>query len=402
MRMDESAVLTILVFAVAGLITLNVIAHYADRFIRLPNIIWLLLLGVVYGAFSRFTQLPFPEINLNPEVVLFVFVPFLVFAAAQKICVFHFRSVLTSAAVAGSVGILISMGVIALVFHELFFIPWLPALLFGVIISATDPLAVSALLHGDTKVPDSTKLLIEGESILNDGFVVTVFSILTVILFSGESLSIANGLESLIFHVIGAIVIGVVLARLSRALLRAWHDEHHILQVNLTLALAFGSYLISEQLGFSGILAVFAAALAFGYKPEPTNYHTKVFEHLWEYFEYIANAILFFLLGASFLVSVTLTDIPILLLVASLLLLFVSRLIALGTLWPLLKKTTTFLTRQDFWLLNLSGARGAVSVALILLLPEDFEYKVLFLGLAFCMILFSLVVYPLITKRILR
>lgn len=399
--MHESSILTILIFVVAGLVIFNVVSYYANKLIKLPNIVWVLLLGVGYGLCEKYTDLPFPELYLNPEIVLFIFVPLLVFAATQKICLFHFRKVVPTASLFGSVGIIISMLVFALVLHFGFSIAWLPALLFGVIISATDPLAVGALLHGNTKVSEDTKLLIEGESILNDGFVVTVFGALVLILFGDEIFSITTSLSSLVIHIVGAISVGVVMARATRWLIRVWHEEYFALQTNLTIALAFGSYLVAEHFEFSGILAVFAAALAFGYKPDPKNHQSDVRGHLWEYFEYLANAVLFFLLGASFVASVDFVDLPVLLLLVSLGLLFVSRLIALISLWPLVQKTTLELTKTDFWLLNLSGARGAVSVALILLLPAEFAYKTLFLGLAFCMILFSLLAYPLVTKWLL-
>ena len=87
--------------------------------------------------------------------------------------------------------------------------------------------------------------------------------------------------------------------------------------------------------------------------------------------------------------------------VIGVIMLFMSRFIALGVLSPLLRIEEEKITRRDFWLLNFSGSRGAISIALILLLPDDFNYKPLFLTIAFVMVIVSLVVYPVFLKKVL-
>ncbi|MEH6577356.1 MAG: cation:proton antiporter [Amphritea sp.] len=399
--MFEEGVLSLVVFGVAGLVALNALSYYSKRWMVLPDIIWVLLLGVGYGYLAHTMDLGLPELSLDPHLVLYAFVPLLIFASTQKICLFHFRRVLIPASLVGSIGILISMFIFACVLHFGFAFPWLEAMLFGAIISATDPLAVGALLHGNDQVAESQKLLIEGESILNDGFVVTVSGILALLLFNGESFDIVSSGESFLTHVLGALVLGAILGRAARWLLAFWREEHFSLTLNITLALAFGSFALAEELHFSGILAVFAAALAYGYKPDEASHNKHVHSHIWDYFEYLANAVLFFLLGASFVGLASLQDVSTALIIAVLALLFISRLGALAALFPLIRVDKMGLTKKDFWLLNFSGARGAVSIALILLLPQSFELKSLFLSLAFVMILFSLVVYPLAMKKIL-
>jgi CPA1 family monovalent cation:H+ antiporter len=398
--MPDSALL-ITVFAVVGLVGLNALSYYSKKWMLLPDVIWVLLAGVAYGAVAR-GNTAVPELTLTPTLILWLFVPMLIFASGQKICLFHFRSVLAPSSIAATVGILISMGIFGSALHFAFGIAWLPALLFGVIISATDPLAVGALLHSNKAVGEDQLLLIEGESILNDGFVVTVFGILVAVLFGGESFMIGHSLASFGLHIIGALVVGAILGRGARWLLNIWHEEHFTLTTNITLAIAFGSFAIAESLHFSGILAVFAAALAYGYKPNPDNHNKHVMAHIWDYFEYIANAVLFFLLGASFFAQATWDGLSVGLVFASLALLFLSRFSALSILSPALKLDGQRLGRQTFWLLNFAGARGAVSVALILLLPDDFALKPTFLTLAFILIIFSLVAYPLAMKRLLR
>jgi CPA1 family monovalent cation:H+ antiporter len=197
-------------------------------------------------------------------------------------------------------------------------------------------------------------------------------------------------------------VLGIVLGRLARFLLRVWKNKAPSLTVNITLALAFASFLLAETFHFPGVLAVFAGALAFGYRPDENNDKVQgAQEQVWDYLEYIVNSILFFLLGASFFSQASLEIITITFVVIGVIMLFMSRLIALGVLSPLLRIEKEKITYQDFWLLNFSGSRGAISIALILLLPNDFSYKPLFLTIAFVMVFVSLLAYPIFLKKVL-
>ncbi|WP_163391298.1 cation:proton antiporter [Enterovibrio norvegicus] len=398
--MTES-VPTLVTYAVLGWMALNVIFYVSEKWMVFSDIIWILLAGITYGWVSTNPESGLPELVMDPDVVLYVFVPLLIFASTKKMCLFHFRPIIVPAVIAGTLGIVVSMLTIGLAIHWLLDVALLPAMLFGVIISATDPLAVSALFKGNESITENQKLLIEGESILNDGFVVTVAGILALLIFSMTSFSVVDTSVSFVTHIAGALISGAVLGRLARFILRLMHTSHYILTTNITLALAYGSFVVAETLHFSGILAVFAAALAYGYKPDKDRANRLAEERVWEYLDYAANALLFFLLGTSFFALTANTDLPVSHTLLAIGLLFAGRFVALSVLKPVMRVEGMRLSMNEFWLLNFSGARGAVSVALILLLPADFQYQSLFLSLAFVMILFSLLVYPLVTVRIL-
>ncbi|MEZ9524443.1 cation:proton antiporter [Enterovibrio norvegicus] len=398
--MTES-VPTLVTYAVLGWMALNVIFYVSEKWMVFSDIIWILLAGIAYGWVSTNPESGLPELVMDPDVVLYVFVPLLIFASTKKMCLFHFRPIIVPAVIAGTLGIVVSMLTIGLAIHGLLDVALLPAMLFGVIISATDPLAVSALFKGNESITENQKLLIEGESILNDGFVVTVAGILALLIFSMTSFSVVDTSVSFVTHIAGALISGAVLGRLARFILRLMHTSHYILTTNITLALAYGSFVVAETLHFSGILAVFAAALAYGYKPDKDRANRLAEERVWEYLDYAANALLFFLLGTSFFALTANTDLPVSHTLLAIGLLFAGRFVALSVLKPVMRVEGMRLSMNEFWLLNFSGARGAVSVALILLLPADFQYQSLFLSLAFVMILFSLLVYPLVTVRIL-
>jgi len=400
--MHDSSLITLIVFFISGLVGLNALSYYSERIMLFPSVIWVLCLGMLYGALSHFGLFHLPELYLDPNIILFVLVPVLIFAATKKMCLHHFRRVLKASSILATLGIVISMTCVALVLYWVFRVPFLESLLFGVIVSATDPIGVSAVLHETKGISTDRKMLIEGESILNDGFVVAVFAIISVMIFGTAKISFVLSGGILVVNILGALALGVVLGRAARFLLRVWKNKAASLTVNITLALAFASFLIAETLHLPGVLAVFAGALAFGYRPDESYDNVQhAQEQVWDYLEYIVNTILFFLLGASFFSQASLGFISVTFVAVGVIMLFMSRFIALGVLRPILRIEETNLNNQDFWLLNFSGSRGAISIALILLLPNDFSYKPLFLTMAFVMVIVSLVVYPLFLKKIL-
>lgn len=392
----------VILFLVIGLFALNALTYYSRELMLFPDIIWVLILGLVYGGISLYQSEYLPQISLNADLILFAFVPLLIFASTQKICLYHFRRILPQATLLATLGIIISSAIVAIPLFYIVNISWFEALLFGIIISATDPLAVGALLHGNENIQNSQKLLIEGESILNDGFVVTVYGVLIVLLFSNSEFSLLQSGIEFIEHILGALILGGGMGRSGRWLLDKWHEEHFTLTVNMTIATAYGSFFLGEALGVSGILAVFTSALAFGYKPKSRGQDSYIHNQIWEYLEYVTNAVLFFMLGASFFVYFSAEYISLSLTLMLLLLLVLSRLGGLAILSPFVKIDGKKLTRKEFWLLNFSGARGAVSVALTLMLPEDFVLKPMFISFALIMIFASLVVYPLLVKKIVH
>lgn len=400
--MHDSSLITLIIFTISGLVVLNALSYYSERLMLFPSVIWVLCLGMIYGALIHFELLQLPELHLDPHVILFVLVPILIFSATKKMCLHHFRKVLKEATILATLGIVISMVGVALVLYWVFHIPFHESLLLGVIVSATDPIAVSAILHEAKDLSTERRMLIEGESILNDGFVVAVFATLSVMIFGVEEVSLVLSGGKLVVNILGAILLGVVLGRLARFLLRIWKNKAPSLTVNITLALAFASFLIAETLQIPGVLAVFAGALAFGYRPDENNDKVQdTQEKIWDYLEYIVNSILFFLLGASFFSQASLEIITITFVIICILMLFMSRFIALGVLSPILRIEKQKITQKDFWLLNFSGSRGAISIALILLLPNDFSHKPLFLTIAFVIVLVSLVAYPIFLKKVL-
>jgi len=394
---------TVLIAGVVGLIALNALSYYSSKQRLLPGIIWTVLIGLVYSFISHIKLLPLPELELKPDIVLFLFVPLLIFASTHTMCLYHFRRILRASSILATVGILISTAISGLIFMAVTGAGLAVSMLFGAIISATDPLAISAVLKGNTSIDEDRKLLIEGESILNDGFVVALFGIFSVLAFEPERFSVLDVGSDFFIDIVGALAMGFILGRGSRLLLRIWHGHGYTLRMNMTLALAYSSFLLAELLGFSGVIAVFAAALAYGYRPEGGYYPPEEDqEHVWGYLEYVANSILFFLVGASFFSVISQHNISTTLIAAAVAIAVLPRFIAVYVLRPTLRIYKEKAKLSDVKLLAFSGSRGALSVALILLLPEDFTYRPIFLAIAGIIILMTLIAYPPIVSRILK
>lgn len=401
--MHDSNLIHLIVFVILGFVGLNALSYYSERLMIFPNVIWVLCLGIIYSALNHFGLFRLPEVYLEPEIVLFLLVPILIFATVKKMCLHDFRRVLKGASILATLGISISMVGVAFSLNWIFHVPLLTSFLFGVIISATDPIAVTALLDDSEDISQDVKMLIKGESILNDGFVVAVSSSIAALAFDSEKFSFILSSGTLIAKIVGALLLGAVLGRIARLLLHIWKSNTPPLTVNITLAAAFASFLLAETLHLPGVLAVFGAALAFGYRPDERNKKVQYAQgQVWEYLEYIANVVIFFLLGSSFFAQASLKIITIQLVIFCVIMLFVSRFVALIVLKPLLSIEGGKVTHQDFWLLNFSGSRGAISIALILLLPNDFIYKPLFLTISFVIVIMSLILYPMIFKKILE
>ena len=399
---EEVLYIPVILASVIGLIALNGLSYYSQKSKAIPEVAWVLLLGILYGLAADNTSMGLPELTLSADLILFIFVPLLIFGSTQTMCLHHFRKVLAPASLTATVGISISMFVTAFVLMALTDISLLESLIFGVVVAATDPLAIGAILEGNKKLSENMKLLIEGESILNDGFVVTVFGILALIVFENHIFSVVGDVGGFIFHVAGAIILGVVLGRVARFILKIWHAMQFTLVANITIALAFGSFLLADHYNMSGVLAVFAAALSFGYKQENLSKEFHLQEYVWKYGQYIANSILFFLLGASVISQGSLEKIGFAQVLVVLITLLFSRILALVVLKPLIKVDGGIISWLKLLVLNFAGARGAVSIALILLLPNSFALKDEFLNMTFLLVLGSLLLFPPITSKLMK
>ena len=361
----------------------------AVRRLRVPYTVALVVVGLLI-TFQQPVQ-----IDLTPELILALFVPPLVFEAAFHIEFQRLRENLIPILVLAIPGALLTtviVGVIVAVGADL---SLTTALVFGALISATDPVAVVALFRA-LGAPESLTVLIEGESLFNDGTAIVVFNMMLaaagVAAVTGgntpASFDLGRAVINFIVVVVGGLGVGGLLGWLVARLIAQLDD--YLIETTLTTVLAFGAYLIAERLHFSGVLAVVAAGLVNGnLGPRGMSPTTRiVLFNFWEYLAFIANSLVFLLIGLDVNIpQITANIIPIG--VAVLAVVMTRALIVYGLTWLINRRTPT-VSRPYQHVLFWGGLRGAICLALALSLPSTFADRELVRVMAFGVVLFTL------------
>jgi len=392
--------------------------YFNHRFLRLPHTIGLVvialsaslaLIGLDYlipgfavddAVRTALASIDFPAVLLNGILSA------LLFAGAVHIDLADLAARKWSIGIMASAGVMVSTVLVAMVLYGLapLFgaeLPFIWALVFGALISPTDPIAVLGILK-TVHVPRSLEAKIAGESLFNDGVGVVVFAILlTVATGTGEhpigALEIA---ELFLVEAVGGAVLGLVAGGLAYVAMRSI-DEHN-LEVMITIALVAGTYSVALHLHLSGPIAVVIAGLLIGNHgarfamSERTRSHVFQF---WELLDEILNSVLFLLIGLEVLVVAEALD------HAGLALLMIPA-VLLARLTAVWIPIRLLAIRQQFTpgavaVLTWGGLRGGISVALALSLPDVAE-KPLILTITYAVVVFSIVVQGLTMKPLVR
>jgi CPA1 family monovalent cation:H+ antiporter len=278
-------------------------------------------------------------------------------------------------------------------------LPLMYCLLFGALISPTDPIAVMGILKS-AGAPKELELVIAGESLFNDGVGVVIFSLLLGMVASGLTPTVGQGLELLLHEAGGGLLFGLVLGYITFRLLRS--VDNYQVEVLLTLAAVTGGYALASRLHVSGPLAMVVAGLMIGNHgralamSDTTRRYVDMF---WELIDEILNATLFVLIGMEVLLVVfSLHELAAASLAIGVTLL--ARLLTVGLPVALLPRAFN-LPRGSWKVLTWGGLRGGISVALALSLPAGPERNIL-VALTYCVVVFSILVQGLSIGRVAR
>ena len=283
----------------------------AARWATLPYTLGLVVVGVLIGFFHWL-----PGITLTPDLVLLIFLPALLFEGAWNLEQRELlRNWLPIFLLAGP-GLGISIAIVGLILHFAVGLDWSIAFLLGAIISPTDPIAVLALLR-QLGLTTRLRVLIEGESLFNDGVAAAVTQALLVVVLGSAVASIgpvssaasaqvapsgtmiAEEIALDLLRLVGGgiglgLLVGYVVSRLVR------HVNDHLIETTITVVVAYGVYLLGETIEVSGILAVITAGLvlgSYGRKTGMSRATEEAVDGFWEFAAYIANSLLFLLMG---------------------------------------------------------------------------------------------------------
>jgi monovalent cation:H+ antiporter, CPA1 family len=373
-----------LVLLVELLVIVSLVA-LVTRWLRTPYTVALVVAGLGIAILHPF------QVELTPELILGLFLPPLLFEAALHLNLADLRRDAPIILTLAVPGVVVTMLIVGALLAWLGPVNLAEALVFGALIATTDPVAVVALLRA-TGVPKRLRVLLEAESLLNDGTAVVVFNLALVAALTGE-FSLAQGASDLLRVSVGGLAVGLGLGWLTAQVIARVDD--YLIEITLTTVLAFGAYLLAERLGFSGVLAVVAAGLLSGSlglrNMSPTT--RIVLFNFWEYAAFVANSLVFLLIGLTVNLPALLAAwAPILLAVGTVL---AARAIVIYGVGWLARRWKWIESIPAAWqhVLGWGGLRGAVSLALVLSLPEAFgPSRGLLQVMAFGVVLFTLLI----------
>ena len=278
----------------AGAVFLGVLARRVGVQLTVVLALFGFLAGWIGGPLG--VESPLRAENFE-EILVFVFLPVLVFEVALGLSTRAFMRNLTPILVLAVVAFVFSAGLVGVSLWLGLGIPLGAALVFGALISATDPVAVVAIFR-DLGVPERLLTLVEGESMLNDGVAIVLFNVLLVGALGGD-VSVLGGIGDFFGVFFGGVVIGAAVGLLA-ALALPWLNR--LPAAALSVAVAYGGFVLAEGvLGFSGVTATVTSGLVLGgLSPSRASAEVRrLWNELWESLDYVANALLFLLIGLA-------------------------------------------------------------------------------------------------------
>ncbi|HEY7994985.1 MAG: cation:proton antiporter [Candidatus Eremiobacterales bacterium] len=378
-------------------------ATVAAWLLRIPYTVALVLAGLLIGVLHGPSGIPF-----TPDIVMYVFLPPLLFAAAWEMDLARLRRWWVPIALLATIGVGIGVAIAYAVLRFGGHVDPAVAVAFGALVAATDPVAVIALFR-ELRIDRDLSTIVEGESLFNDGVAVVLVRALVAggaggaatASSSAGSFDLAATFGSMVALTAGGTAVGVVIGFGVTALLRL--TKVPLVEAAITILAAFGSYAAGEAVHASGIFAVIAAGLTCSVvrsRHVPDDVATETVDRFWETAAIVANSVLFVLVGLAI-------DLP--------------ALVAAGpaSAWGIggvlaaraaiaygLMQVAAFAGARTpaAWrhVVALGGLRGALAMALVLGLPENFHDRGLLVAMVFSVVLFTLVIQGLALRPAMR
>jgi CPA1 family monovalent cation:H+ antiporter len=387
--MDAAVIEQIVLLIVVG----AVVAIVAHR-LRIPYTVGLVAAGIVIAFLPLKVEVPFSK-----DFLFEVLLPPLIFEAALYIDWHELRRDMLVVGTYATIGVLLSAAVTAAIMHFVVGWVWPAAILFGVLIAATDPVSIIATFK-EAKVKGRLRLLVESESLFNDSTAAVGFT-LAVAVAVGESVGFGSAILQLLSSAIGGVLTGVIFAVI--ALLTIGRTKDHLVELAMTTFAAFGSFWAAEHYHLSGILACTAAGLIIGNRMgrgSITERGEESMEHFWEFAAFVANSIVFIILG----INLAYQDFgqfafAIVIAIAAVI---AGRAVAVYPLAMIFSGTSRAVNPSHRHILFWGGLRGALALALALGVPETLPYRQEILIVTFGVVAFSVFVQGSTVSPLMR
>ena len=387
-----------LLILVALLIAMPLILFISRR-LRLQYTVAMVVVGLAVSA------LPLRgHFEVSPALAVTILLPGLVFEAAYRLDAVELRRTFGGVALLAVPGVIVCAAVVAVVLHLATGLPLGESFIVGAIVSATDPVAVVATMR-QLKAPPRLVTLIDAESLFNDGTAVLVYAIALGALGGGNSLS--DDALSFVVGIVASVAIGTAVGLLIARVAALTTD--HLIELTLTLLAAYGTYVLADLLHQSGIISVVVAGIVigtYGWRTSFSDRAREAIDTVWEFLAFVLTAIAFLLIGLAIpLEALGNAALPIAWGVVAVL---AGRALVvyglLGGSSRLAHRLGIASSVPISWLhvMNWTGLRGAVAMALALSLPSDVPDRALLQGTAFGIVLFTVLVQGTTAQRVVR
>jgi CPA1 family monovalent cation:H+ antiporter len=363
--------------------------------LRIPYVTGLVLAGLpINEVLSR-------RIGLDPDLVLNLFLPILIFEAAINTDISRLRGAVKPIALLAGPGAIISSAIIAVLVKFGLELTWIPALLMGVILANTDTVSMIAVFK-EIRVPSRLSTIVEGETLFNDAAALVSFNLILAVYETG-SLTFVEGVQELLLVALGGSLVGLAIGYLSVPIFLRLNNP--LSSLLLTVSISLGTFQIGQLLGVSGAVAVVIAGLIFGNlglsRSASASDRITLFS-FWEYASFAVNTFIFLLIGIEINPTTLWRLLPAILLV--ILAYQVGRIVSVYLLLAGLRWFDRPVPLRWQHVLFLGNIKGSLSMALALSIPLALPGRETIVALVFGAVLFSLVgqglLLPWLIKRL--
>src|SRR6185312_4544956 len=370
------------------------------KWVPVPYTLALVIVGLITS------QLKFlPAVHISPDLILLIFLPALLFEASWNLDLARLRENLVPILWLAFAGVLVSVGIVGSVLHYAAGLDWPTAMLFGAIISATDPISVLALFR-KLGAPERLAVIIEGESLFNDGTAVVVFRIISgiavgVTATTSYSKTALAAIGMFFLSCLGGLIIGAVVGFVASKITTYFDD--HLLEITLTTISAYGSFILAETVGVSPVIAVVIAGIVIGNygRRKSMSANTQIaVDSFWEYAAFVVNSLVFLLIGLEIPLGLLTEHVNVIF--WAVLVMLLARAISLYGLLQISNQVSKPISGKWQHVLFWGGLRGSLSIAMVLSLPLTLPGRVQLIAMTFGAVTFSLLIQGLTVSPLLH